>query len=209
MLPAYRPATSWVHNSTSCNTQSSAPEVGRDLRPKHVEMTGIINKLLLLHLVGVYIIYVGDNCAQCSENFLCSDNKHRHWLKDTYGWRFQNLPCYLIAKERNQILEMYVYWTTTWLRKTPCVSWILTYLVLIQIQCAIERILQSTVEPAITRKLFEFWRGFLRVKVAWWFCSPALIAANESFGWRGKGVGFVKGSSIREGGMKSYQRHLC
>ena len=39
-----------------CNTQSSAPEDGRDHRPKHVELIGIINKSLLLHLVGVYII---------------------------------------------------------------------------------------------------------------------------------------------------------
>ena len=53
-----RQATSWGHYTTSCNTQSSAPEVGRDQRPKHVEMIGIINKPLLLHLVGVYIIYI-------------------------------------------------------------------------------------------------------------------------------------------------------
>ena len=46
--------------TTSCNTQSSAPEDGRDHRPKHVELIGIINKLLLSHLVGVYIIYVND-----------------------------------------------------------------------------------------------------------------------------------------------------
>ena len=56
--PDYRPATSLVHNTTSYNTQSSAPEDGRDHRPKHVELIGIINKPLLLHLVGVYIIYV-------------------------------------------------------------------------------------------------------------------------------------------------------
>jgi len=49
-----------VHYTTSCNTQSSAPEDGRDQRPKHVELIGIINKPLLLHLVGVYIIYVND-----------------------------------------------------------------------------------------------------------------------------------------------------
>ena len=41
-------------------TQSSAPEDGRDQGPKHVELIGIINKLLLLHLVGVYITYVND-----------------------------------------------------------------------------------------------------------------------------------------------------
>ena len=52
------PATSSVHYTTSCNTQSSALEDGRDHRPKHVELIGIVNKLLLLHLVGVYIISV-------------------------------------------------------------------------------------------------------------------------------------------------------
>ena len=41
-------------------SQLSAPEDGRDQRPKHVELIGIINKLLLLHLVGVYIIYIND-----------------------------------------------------------------------------------------------------------------------------------------------------
>jgi hypothetical protein len=46
-----------VHYTTSCNKQSSAPEEGRDQRPKHFELIGIINKSLLLHLVGVYIIY--------------------------------------------------------------------------------------------------------------------------------------------------------
>ena len=51
-LPGYRPTTSWVHYTTSCNTQSSAPEDGQDYRPKHVELIGIINKPLLLHLVG-------------------------------------------------------------------------------------------------------------------------------------------------------------
>jgi hypothetical protein len=51
-LPGYWKATSWVHYTTSCNTQTSAPEGGRDQRPKHVERIGIINKPLLLHLVG-------------------------------------------------------------------------------------------------------------------------------------------------------------
>ena len=53
-----RPATSWVHYTTSCNTQSSAPEEGQHNFPKHVELTGIINKPLLLHLVGcLYYLY--------------------------------------------------------------------------------------------------------------------------------------------------------
>ena len=41
----------------SCNTQYSAPEDGRAQRPKHVELIGIINKPLLLHLVG-YLHYL-------------------------------------------------------------------------------------------------------------------------------------------------------
>jgi len=46
-----------VRYTTNFNTQSSAPKDGRDQRPKHVELVGIINKPLLFHLVGVYIIY--------------------------------------------------------------------------------------------------------------------------------------------------------
>jgi len=41
-----------VHYTTNCNTQSSAPEDGRNHHPKHVELIGIINKPLLLRLVG-------------------------------------------------------------------------------------------------------------------------------------------------------------
>ena len=56
---SYRPATSWVHYTTSCNTQSSAPEDWQNISPKHFELTGIINKLLLLHLVGcLYYLYL-------------------------------------------------------------------------------------------------------------------------------------------------------
>jgi hypothetical protein len=49
-----------VHYTTSCNTQSSVPEDGLDQRPKHVQLIGIINKPLLSHLVGVYIICIND-----------------------------------------------------------------------------------------------------------------------------------------------------
>ena len=53
-----RPATTWVHYTTSCNTQSSDSEDGQNNCPKHVELTGIINKPLLLHLVGcLYYLY--------------------------------------------------------------------------------------------------------------------------------------------------------
>ena len=52
------PATSWAHYTTSCNTEPSDPEDGQNNCPKHVELTGIINKPLLLHLVGcLYYLY--------------------------------------------------------------------------------------------------------------------------------------------------------
>jgi len=40
------------HYTTSCNTQSSAPEDGQNNCLKHVELIRITNKPLLLHLVG-------------------------------------------------------------------------------------------------------------------------------------------------------------
>ena len=47
-----------MHYTTSCNTQSSAPEDGQNNCVKHVELTGIINKPLLLNLVGcLYYLY--------------------------------------------------------------------------------------------------------------------------------------------------------
>ena len=55
------PATSWVCYTTSCNTQSSAPENGQNNCPKHVELTGIVNNPLFLHLVGcLYFITLRD-----------------------------------------------------------------------------------------------------------------------------------------------------
>ena len=70
LLPGYPPATSWVHYTTSCNTQSSAPEDGQNICPKHVELIGIINKPLLLHLVGcLHYLYL---LAQVGAQDLCA-----------------------------------------------------------------------------------------------------------------------------------------
>ena len=58
--PTMLPATGRQHRGCiipqAVTQQSSAPEDGRDQSPKHAEQIGIINKLLLLHLVGIYII---------------------------------------------------------------------------------------------------------------------------------------------------------
>jgi len=58
ILGGGRPVTSSVHYTTSCNIHSSAPEDGQNNCPKHVDLTGIINKSFLLHLVGcLYYLY--------------------------------------------------------------------------------------------------------------------------------------------------------
>jgi len=41
-------------------TQSSAPEDGRNYRPKHVELIEIINKQLSLHVVGCLYYCIRD-----------------------------------------------------------------------------------------------------------------------------------------------------
>ena len=66
MFAGHRQATSWVHYTTSCNKQSNAPGDGRNYRPKHVELIGIINKPLLLHLVGcLYYLFQTFNFQNC------------------------------------------------------------------------------------------------------------------------------------------------
>ena len=60
--PMMLPASGRQHRGCiipqAVNTQSSVPEDGQNNCPKHAELTGTINKPLLLHLVVVYIIYI-------------------------------------------------------------------------------------------------------------------------------------------------------
>jgi len=58
--PAYHPAAFVGVLYHKLWTQSSAPDDGRNYRPKHVEIIGIINKPLLLHLVGCLYYCIGD-----------------------------------------------------------------------------------------------------------------------------------------------------
>ena len=68
-VAGHRPAKSWVHYTTSCKMQSSAPEEGQNNCPRHVELTEIINKPLLLHLVGcLYHLYQWCTVKQISDN---------------------------------------------------------------------------------------------------------------------------------------------
>ena len=51
-------------------TQSSAPEDERNYRPKHVELIGIFNKQLLLHLVGCLYYCISD--ARSYKHQMCT-----------------------------------------------------------------------------------------------------------------------------------------
>ena len=73
-----RPAGSRQHRGF-CNTQSSAPEDGQNICPKHVKLTGIINNLLLLHLFGcLYYLYQWCTVKQISDNEICLLIKYKY-----------------------------------------------------------------------------------------------------------------------------------
>ena len=59
--PTMLPATGRQHRGcviSQAVTQSSVSEDGQNNCPKHVELTRIINKPLLLHLVGLSILFI-------------------------------------------------------------------------------------------------------------------------------------------------------
>ena len=76
MLPAGgRP----LHYTTSCKTRSSAPEDGQHNCPKHVELIGIINKPILLHLVGcLYYFFFLFHTLDVKCNLLYFRGKFKH-----------------------------------------------------------------------------------------------------------------------------------
>ena len=80
--------------TTSCNTQSSAPEDGQNNCLKHVELTGIINKPLLLHLVGCLYYIQGDSGGICITlgNDSMSDSKQKSSYE--HGSDFERLRSY-------------------------------------------------------------------------------------------------------------------
>ena len=109
-LPGYRLATSWMLYTTSCNTQSSAPEDGWNYCPKHVLLIGVINKPLLLHLVGcLYYLY---QCCMVKQTsyipiYFTSLQSHLSWLI------LSSVPCFrpLWTGNISDIFTLYCLWT--------------------------------------------------------------------------------------------------
>ena len=83
-VAGHRPATSWVNYTTSCNTQSSVPEDGRNHRPKYVEVIGIINKPLLLHLVGCLYYLTEVTLVACRQVYSIIDKFVIYMFSGTY-----------------------------------------------------------------------------------------------------------------------------
>ena len=91
-----RPPTSSAHYTTNCDTQSSAPEDGQNNCRKYVELIGIIDKPLLLHLVGcVYYLYF--------INFFLRLAKQSQFIPPQNALHFITLP-FLVHK----ILTFYI-----------------------------------------------------------------------------------------------------
>ena len=73
ILPIFRNTrlcitTCGIMHPRCCNTQSSVPEDGQNNCQKHVELIGIINKPLLLHLFGcLYYLYQWCTVKQISD----------------------------------------------------------------------------------------------------------------------------------------------
>jgi len=63
---------------------SRAPEDGRNHRPKHVQLIGIVNKPLLLHLVGC-LHYRGRECLLRGTNW--------NFKSDRYNFVLTGLNC--------------------------------------------------------------------------------------------------------------------
>jgi hypothetical protein len=92
LLPDNRPATYWVHYTTSYIVQSNAPEDGQNSSPKRVELIGIINKQLLLHLVGCLLYYLHSYEICCSNKSVYKDPS----LLECYDiWICKEFPTFL------------------------------------------------------------------------------------------------------------------
>ena len=89
--------------------KSRSPEDGRNNCPKHVELTGIINKPLLLHLVGcLYYLYQWCTVKQISDNeiyLLVKYIKSVLWRVVKRLSLYKDARCLKVNQEIQYILE--------------------------------------------------------------------------------------------------------
>ena len=107
MLPAGSIVGALYHK---LQTQSSAPEDGRNYRPKHVELIEIINKLLLLHLVCCLCYCISD--ARAYKHQILKSTYFTHCFQPHMAWSFKTfkirhsyktVPYYCVTKVANVV----------------------------------------------------------------------------------------------------------
>ena len=121
-----------MHYTTSCNTQSSASEDGQNNCPKHVELTGNVNKPLLLHLIGcMYYLYQRCTFKQISDNeiyllikyiksFLWRVEKRLSYIEDARCLNVKAMNKH--AKDLEHFREKFLKISNTKLKKTSLVD---------------------------------------------------------------------------------------
>ena len=83
--PGYRPTTTWVHYTSNCKTQSSAPEDGQIIVRNMLSRLKLFIKLSLIHLVGYryylfdknYLLNTGEDCRKIFSLTLKLTFRHR------------------------------------------------------------------------------------------------------------------------------------
>jgi len=173
------PATSWVYCTTSCNTQSGAPEDGQNNSPKHFELTGIINKPLLLHLLGcLYYLYQWCTVKQISDNeiyllikyvksVLCRVVKHLSYVENAQCLKVNTVWSWTITASRttlNLIVRFHV-------KDTECSS-----------SCSFRIILKKTWNLLIKKKPRRSGVPMLQWKAVRIVYSECVLVDGTSFG---------------------------
>ena len=93
-----RPATSWLRYTTSCNTQYSASEEGQNDFPKHVELIGIINKPLLLHIVGcLYNFIIDARSSKYQTQIQAYRMQHFKFTRNRYSFCISTSDLFVIS----------------------------------------------------------------------------------------------------------------
>ena len=112
---------------TSCNTQSSVLEDGQNNCPRHVELNGIINKPLLLHLVGC-LCYLYQRCTvkqipyneiyllkKYIKSFLWRVAKRLSYIEDAPCQRLTSVRWQSCAASLMLSLAVCMRWSNGWL----------------------------------------------------------------------------------------------
>jgi len=152
-----------VHYTTSCNTQSSASKDGQNNCPKHVELTGIINKPLLLHLFGcLHYLYQSCTAKEISDNqiyLLIKYIKSALWRVAKRMSYIQDARCLMVnigkkpfsVRYKLIFYGAYMFYMNASLQKVN-IS-IETHTAKIKVRCRISLILRNTRIRCLSRKL--------------------------------------------------------